>query len=212
VIGRPWELTDEERWASAESILARQPTTDAEQQMGRRRRSLWLLVGGLVVVTTIVVTLVLLLRHASHRAHQVPERQAVVGLVLQVLGACASLTGFVRLARSNGWRERSSLPTAVLTWRQRRALYQQLRGRRAVEPARLGLLRDLATRLAHRRGLWLIYLGAILTGASQTVVHPEPYRFAVDGGYLVLIVIAGATVVLRQRQSRRFLETYGEAG
>lgn len=203
----PWELTDEQRWAEAESVLDRQPTPEARQRIRRQRRLVWLLVGGGVVVATVGLV-ILVLSHSPARPHQVPRHQETAGLLVQLLGLVVTFTALVRQVRSDNWRERWTLPTTALTWRQRRELLAQLRARRPVDPARLRLLHDLATRLANPRGQVLMAVGLGLTTAGQTVVHPNAVWFALDGVYAVLLVTSGPLVVRRQGQARRFLETY----
>jgi len=64
----PWELSDEQSWAEAASILDRQPTAEAQQRIRRQRRWIWLLVGRGVVVTTVGVLLIVLLSHSPAAA------------------------------------------------------------------------------------------------------------------------------------------------
>ena len=201
-------VDDDERWARAESILADKPTPAAAHQIRRQRAMLWLLAGAVAVLGAAVGLLVaLLLRH--HRGglgDDAATWQVVVGLVLQGAALVLVFTGLVLQRRANGRRWRWNVPEAVLTREQRRGLMKQIRGRAPVEPRRLGLTRDLASRLANQRGILLLLTGLSIMFIGQAIATPSIWRVVFAGAYLVLL---GAAVVAQRRLARhaqRFLD------
>ena len=122
-------VTDEERWAQAESILANNPTPTAAARVRRVRAMLWLSVAGLLVLGLAVgVLAVVLFGHGRHRAPEVPAWQEITGLAVQLAGMVIEITGLVLLVRRRQWGARWRTPTAVLNRAQRRSLVRQIAG------------------------------------------------------------------------------------
>jgi hypothetical protein len=211
VLGSAGAVTDEERWAQAESILANNPTPSAEARTRRVRTMVWLSVVGVVVLSAAVgVLAAVLFRHGHHRPSHVPAWQEITGLTVQMAGVAVEIAGFVILHRRRQWGARWRTPTAVLTRVQRRSLVRQVRGRIPADPSRLPLTRDLAGRLVDQRGLVVLFVGIAILNVGQTILHPSPFRIGLTA---VIVGVYAACIPLMRRQRRqaqRFLAEHPE--
>jgi hypothetical protein len=203
-------VDDDERWARADSILAKNPTPSAEQQMRRMRRSLWLVVVALTLLGLSLGLLVGLLGHHRPNPHDVPTWQGVLGIVIEAGAFLLVLAGLVAQRRANGGRVRWNLPTAVLRRAQIRELLAQIRGRAPLDPRRLGLARDLASRLVNQRGTIVLVVGIVLLNVGQTVAFPTWWRITLTGGFLVLFGVGVGFQVRDARLAKEFLDRHPE--
>jgi hypothetical protein len=211
VLGSAGAVTDEERWAQAESILANNPTPSAEARTRRVRTMVWLSVVGVVVLSAAVgVLAAVLFGHGHHRPSHVPAWQEITGLTVQLAGVAVEIAGFVILRRRRQWGARWRTPTAVLTRAQRRSLVQQVRGRIPAEPARLRLTRDLAGRLLDQRGVLVLYVGIAIVNVGQTILHPTAFRIGLSVVLLVLYAVVIPLGRRQRRQAQRFLAEHPE--
>jgi hypothetical protein len=129
---------DEDRWAEALSILEQAPTGSAARRQRRIRRRRLLLTAAFSLVLLLVAALVGLLFLDVGTAEGDDARATwvtVLGLCVSTLGLLVIVIGGVLLVRdlrrSRSWRS----PLDVLTFRQRRELVHQLRGRAALVPS-----------------------------------------------------------------------------
>jgi len=211
VLGSAGAVMDEERWAQAESILAKNPTPSAEARVRRVRTMLWLFVAGMLVLGLAVgVLAVVLFGHGRHRAAEVPAWQEITGLAVQLAGVVIEIAGIVILRRRRQWGARWRAPTAVLTRAQRRSLVRQVRGRIPAEPARLRLTRDLAGRLLDQRGVLVLYVGIAIVNVGQTILHPTAFRIGLTVVLLVLYAVVIPLGRRQRRQAQRFLAEHPE--
>jgi MFS family permease len=205
------QTDDEKRWAQAESILRDAPTLDAEQAIRRRRRAAWVLVAALIVLGLAIGLFAALLLGRHHRAvHEVAAGQEITGLVVIVLGLAVELAGLVLQVRAGNWGARWRAPTSVLTRAQKRALLKQVRGRIPLDPRRLALARDLATRLTRQRGSLVIMIGVMVLNLGQVIQRPAVWHVVLTGALVVLFAVAFIVQGRLDRQARRFLEAHPE--
>ncbi|WP_299957718.1 hypothetical protein [uncultured Modestobacter sp.] len=190
---------EESRWAAAMSVLDRAPNRSARERLRRRRLLSWSWVLGLVVVLAAGATLLALLFTDALVPEPGPSSGWVVtGLVVQGAGIVL-LVGFAVIA----WRAglfRWSQPTAVLDRAQRRRLLAQVRGRAAVDPARLPLARDLAERLVLQRHQVLFVAGILVQQLGRAISGPTTFVLLLTGGLSVVFAVA---LVLLRRDAQR---------
>ena len=200
---------DEARWAEAESILDRTPTESAAERVRRSRRNRWLLVAGFVLVGVAVAVLLALFvfdsRTDRERSGGVPTWQAVTGFSLSGIGLLLMVVTLViqfrALRRVRAWGS----PLHVLTFRQRRELLRQVRGRGPDVPARVPLARHLAS-LLRTQGLALPVMAALLLNfVGLWIVDRETYRLIFIGWFIALLVASGVAFRRESRRARRYL-------
>lgn len=103
-------------------------------------------------------------------------------------------------------------PTAVLSRAQRRSLHAQVRGRAAVDPARLPLARAQARRLLLQRDQLLLLVGVLVQQLGRAIGDPTPSTVAFTAVATgVLLAVAG--LMWRQgRRAARFLADHPDPG
>jgi len=96
----------------------------------------------------------------------------------------------------------------VLSRAQRRALVQQVRGRRPVDPVRLRLARDVAARQVRQQGLPWLLAGLLLDQVGLAIGDPSSFRMGYAVGFAVFY--GGVLLLLRRQrdQMRRFLAAH----
>ena len=183
------------------SVLDRAPNRSARERLRRRRRLSWSWVLGLMVVLAAGATLLaLLFTDALVPGSAPPSGWVVTGLVVQTAGIVL-LVGYAVIAwRAGLFRGAWSQPIAVLDRAQRRRLLAQVRGRAAVDPARLPLARDLAERLVLQRHQVLFVAGILVQQLGRAISGPTTFVLVLTGGLTVVFAVA---MVLLRRDAQR---------
>ena len=205
--------TDDARWAQAQSILDQQPTGEASEDLRRRRRVvLAALIGtGVAAVAVGVLVGVLLSGDSGAERADPPAWQEVTGLVVQGIGLVVEVYGLVVMMRAGLLRKnRWSVSAAVLTRAQRKSLLDQVRGRIAVDPDRLALVRDTARQMLRQRGLLALFVGILLLQVGGALSSPAPWRIVMAGAFVILYVGLLWLVERNARQAQRFLAAHPE--
>jgi hypothetical protein len=214
------ERTDAERWADADSIVDGHPTEFALQELQRYRRRMkrliWSLVGFMVLVAVATALVVIFFGHHSHSAATRPRTPLwleIAGLSCTIAGTVILVIGLVRYVRSGTWRAVWRSPALVLTWRQRRELSKEIRGRAPLDPGRLKVARHVAELAAGqqvRRFLAFLFTGGVLEAIGQLVTARSAGASVPVALGLVAYAIGLVLSVSRQRQLRAFLERTGD--
>jgi len=202
--------TDEDRWAEAESILAR-PGTESSV----RRRGAWgdrrLVLVAVVFFTALLLLLalaVLLLRDDFQEQAGLPTWRPVVGVGLIGLGFATAAGGLlVQLRAVERARSRASA-LLVLSPEQRKQLLQQVRGQAPPIPARVPLARHLAEILYARRSALPAQAGLFVMCLGFWAADPTVVRLVLT----LLVAVALVRSALRHRQEvgrlRRFIDEH----
>lgn len=205
--------SDDARWAQALSILEGRPDLPAEQSLQRVRRNRLLMISAFIVLTVVVALVVGALfldvdGPGSRRDEDVPTSLRVVGLSVSGLGLVVMLVGGVLLVRrlrgARGWRS----PLTLLTFRQRRELVAQLRGRAPLVPERAPLVGHLADVLLAQRVALLPQAGLLLNFTGLWIADRSTWRLV---GIVVLVAVLVVVAVFGRRdldRSRRFLREH----
>ena len=210
---RPDGSSDDERWAQALSILGDQPTHRASEHL-RRRRRLALATGIGVVVAGVaagVLGFALASGDAGSDSADPPVWQELTGLTVQGVGMVIEVYGLVVMLRAGLLRKnRWTVPAAVLTREQRKSLLDQVRGRAAVDPGRLALVRDTARQMLRQRGLLALFVGILLIQIGGALSSPELWRTLMAGAFVVLYGWLFWVLERNARKAERFLATHAE--
>ncbi|MCZ2820111.1 hypothetical protein O2V63_07215 [Modestobacter sp. VKM Ac-2977] len=204
----PAETDDDPRWAQALARAARAPSTSA-----RPRLLTWSWVLALTVLALAGALLVAVLSTDALVPDPGPSGGwEDAGLVVQGAGLAVMVGyGFVAwrtgLFQAAWWQ-----PTAVLSWAQRRRLLAQVRGRAAVDPARLPLARAQARRLVLQRDQLLLLVGVLVQQLGRAIGDPTQSTVAFTAlATVVLLAVAG--LLWRQaRRAERFLADHPDPG
>lgn len=202
---------DDARWAQAQSILDEQPTHEASEHLRRRRRLVLAALLGLAVAGVAVGVLVFALASGEGGLERAdpPVWQEVTGLVVQGIGLVIEGYGLVVMLRAGLWRKnRWSVPAAVLTRAQRRSLLDQVRGRSAVDPDRLALVRDTARQMLRQRGLLALFVGILLLQVGGALSSPALWRTLVAGAFVVSYAVLFGVIERNARLAQRFLDAH----
>lgn len=204
-------VADAERWAEAEALATGAPATPGGGGGWRspsRRLTLYVaLVAAAAVVVGVVVGVVFGGRSAESTSADVAGWRQVVGLVLIVAGIGFMVVTFVRARRTRAWSWRS--PIRVLSWRQRRRVGRQLRGKAPVTEDEMVVLRAAAQliRVQSRNSQPLI-VGFLVLNVGQIVQSTS--GFVTGTSVVVLVVFAWVAVLLPRsvRQMGAFLDEH----
>lgn len=202
---------DDARWAQAQSILDEQPTDEASEHLRRRRRAvLAALIGSCVAAVAVgALVFVSLSGDGGPGRADPPAWQQVTGLVVQGMGLVIEVYGLVVMMRAGLLRKnRWSVPAAVLTRAQRKSLLDQVRGRTAIDPDRLALVRDTARQMLRQRGLLALFVGILLLQVGGALSSPAPWRTVMAGTFVVCYVALFGLMERNARQARRFLAAH----
>jgi hypothetical protein len=200
--------TDEERWTRAEELLRGTPSRATTDGVRRRRLLVWaatvsafLLVGGLGLGVALLV----------HDPHHVdppdpPLWREITSLALFLASVIVMVIVLVSLRRAgqlgNAWRG----PLTPLTRAQRKGLVRQVSGKEPVDPARLGLSRDLAVRLVvSGRVSGLLFLGLALGWVGRLVDEPTVGWAAFYGAVLLCWPVVLFSSRRQRQRAERFL-------
>jgi len=198
------------RWADAESLLTDEPTEAARRRVRRTlRMRIGLVVAALLVVVAVVAVMAVLSDDGSRaRPPDEPAAGADIWLVLALVGLVLTLAGAVLTWRStrvpNGWGN----PLFALRGAERRELLAQIGGRRPVDPARLPLARDLATRVIGQRWMVLILAGQSLNVLGLWLAAPTTPKAVLAVAALPLLAGGWTYAEWAARRARRFLAAH----
>ena len=202
--------SDEERWAAAMSVLERSPDGTAQQRLRRQKMVVWSAVAGVTLVGLGVGALVAVLVLGADDGPDAdpPPWREVSGPALQAVGLVAMAVGAVSGWRAGVWRGIWSQPAAVLSRAQRRSLLAQVRGKAAVESARLPLARAVAQRMLLQRHLLLFWAGLLLQQVGRAVGSTGRLQLV-----FALVGVAGYAIVVpalarMAGQGERFLRAH----
>jgi hypothetical protein len=207
------ELTaaDAQRWADAEALVNGTPTTPDGPRGWRspsRRLTLYLaLTAAAALAIGVLVVVVFGGRTAGADRHDVAGWRQVAGLILIVVGIGFEVVTFVRARRTRAWNWSS--PTAVLSWRQRRRVGRQLRGKAPVLEDELVVLRAAAEFIGvQSRNTQPLVLGLVIMNVGQVVQSTSAFVTATS--VVVLVVFAWVAVLLPRsvRQMGAFLDEH----
>ena len=202
---------DEARWAEALSLVEHQPTEAAEGRLRRTRRNRLLAIAAFTVLclaVALVVGLLVLDRGLDEPDQDLPTWRAVVGLSVSGLGLVVMVVGIVLLLRTvrghRGWRSALN----VLTFRQRRELVAQLRGRTPLVPERLPLVRATADQLMASQLSLLLQAGLLLSLLGQWIADPSTWRVVLLAAFGTVLLLAAVFVQRDVQHARRFLDRH----
>lgn len=210
-------MDDEARWAEAQSILDRTPTESAELRLRRSRRNRWLLIVAFVLLGLAVAVLLALfvfdpLTEGNRSEEDAPTWRAVTGFSLSGLGllfmVVALVIQFRGLRRVRAWGS----PLHVLTFRQRRELLAQVRGRGPDVQERIPLARHLAEVLLIQRLSLPVMAGLVVNFVGLWIVDQETYRLVFIVVLVAALVGSGLAFRRESRRARRYLAEHPDDG
>lgn len=206
-------LDHEARWEEAQSILDEAPTESAAERLRRSRRNRWLLIVAFVLLGLALAVLLALfvfdpLIDNERSEEDAPTWRAVTGFSLSGLGlllmVVALVIQFRGLRRVRAWGS----PLHVLTFRQRRELLGQVRGRGPDVHERIPLARHLAEVLLTQRLGLPVMAGLVVNFVGLWIVDQETYRL-VFIAVLVAVLIGSSSAFRREsRRARRYLDAH----
>ena len=203
-------MTDIDDATRAALLLAdRSPDQAAQARLRRRKR---FIIGRRIAF--LAVAMIIGAGIAVYFAGQLPRPPRSGVLAWQrTLGYCLMVGGFVLeiaylvVVVGNGefgagWRS----PSLVLGWRQRRAIRQQIRGNRPVDPAVLPISRELATRTKRAKtgAMMLVAFPMIIGGQALLSGSATRLQFTIAFTALYLGLIP--YVIWESRRAARFLD------
>lgn len=204
----PVGMHDEERWDEAARLLNE---TDSPKRRERSRRA-WLIVIGaalLAAVLTSTVQVLLVPRGRSSAADGGTRplllwpslAVAGVGLLVVVIGLIVGL-------RNKRLRPAWELPEGVLSWRQRRAVQRQIRGKEPVEERHRRVVQAVAAQHVRSAvGLIPVYVGTAIAVAGVIVAIDVPVLSVCFGLALAIVAIVALWQYgVAVPRARRFLE------
>ena len=196
-----------DRWVEARDVLDEVANPSAQRRQRRLRNRLVLLLVGAVVLSGLVAWLIAgLVGTGGHRPDSgVSTWRNAAATVFDVLSVLVIIGAAGGLIRARQWGSRWRASSAVLTMSQRRQLFRQVRGRAPVDPQRIPLARELATRLANLRWLLAMYLGIFLGQAGQLFASTHLWHAVFIAVEFVLFLAAGVQVWRDSVRARRFL-------
>ena len=150
---------------------------------------------------------------AIYFAGQLPRAGSDVLAWQRTLGYCLTVGGFVLeiayfiVVVGNGefgagWRS----PSLVLSWRQRRAIRQQISGKRPVDPAVLPISRELATRTKQATALAVMLVAFPMIIGGQALLSGSESRLHVAIAFTALYLGMIPYIFWESRRAARFLE------
>jgi hypothetical protein len=141
----------------------------------------------------------------DRNSDDVPTWRAVAGFTLSGLGllfmVVALVIQFRGLRRVRAWGS----PLHVLTFRQRRELLRQVRGRGPDVPERIPLARHLAELLLTQRLALPVQAGMLVNFVGLWIVGGETYRLVIVAVFAALLVVGGVLFHRENRRARRYL-------
>jgi hypothetical protein len=205
----PAENDAEVRWAAAQSVLDRAPTSTARHRLRRFKVLTWsFIVGVALLIPAVAVLLVVLFSGAVVPDVEPSSGWVVAGLVVQGVGVLV-VVGYLLVGwRAGLFRGAWSQPAAVLDRAQRRSLLAQVRGRVPVDARRLPLARAVAERLAIQRYQLLLFVGLTLQQVGRAVTSPGALNVVLTVASLVLYLLGAVLLCRDGARARRFLRLH----
>lgn len=196
--------TDDERMRAAIELAGESPAPWAETFLREHKVTVWgrvvpILIGATVVGA--VIGYLVFKQDAPGTRTPVPGWRTALGWGLWIGGFIAWMVILVRarrvgLLRDNRKRQR---PMQVLTFAQRKGLVRQVRGKDAVIPAQLPLLRHLATTMVGTQASsWsLAAVVTLLVGNALRTNDTWPWLFII---FIAVLTVVSLPAGARQRR------------
>ena len=205
-------MDDAARWAQAERLA--QGQIDGTWRKRRRRQYLLVFLPILLVGVVAGVLIALLGPHHHRPAHHTdpPLWREITSFALILIGAGVEFLAVRRMRKSGQLTRNWHSPLMALSFRQRRGVFKQVRGKQPADLAHLTVLRAVATTMqtAYRSGRYGVIAGVAIIAVGQAV-----QRFSVfQVGYLLVLValfLAGGVGLRRNsRAAADFLQSHPE--
>lgn len=201
-----------QRWLDAQSVLHRQPTSEARARQRRSRNVRILLI---IAVPIIAIGLGSLWNLSGHRLPPAgtfapgPILRAI-GWVLVAMGPVLWIIGLVGMIRARQFRAAWRSPLINLTRKDRKLLTTMIRHDQDAPPEQEQLAVYLANRMARQYPFLLLFGGLVAMDSGQGFIQDDPFLVWTTPVLLVLFAAAAVLVVRDVRRASRWLASHND--
>ena len=192
------EVTEEQRWWAALSLLHGHGDELAEHLIARRRRLMWLLVVPLMI-GALGVGILVARTFPRGRAAPLPAWRSIVSTICSLLALLLLVGSLIRQRKV--WPQWRRSPSWVLTRRQNVRLRMMMQGRVELE-SRLEPLVDAQS--------WWAPVGVLLLFGSQIARFRPPVPLMMAAGAALALLLAFSASRITARRARSFLQRHPE--